>query len=986
MLLVQSGNPLAKEIQWASPGEGMDAAEPENRVEAAPMKAGMSSPPVDAWKAALGPNPDAAEALQELHVNDPPATMRLAETISSLPEAGRQFLNFDLKWELGRGAFGRVFLAEQTDLSHRRVVLKISTNMFGEAKTLAQLLHTNVVPIYSIHQQDTHQAVCMPFLGGTTVADVLKAIHQQGAVPASGKMLVSTLHDRQSTVPDSRLNKPTSSSKHASDHRSHRPGFGPNLAPLSPLEHEARVALSPVASRVLLDKLEGYSYVEAVLWIASRLADGLAHAHERGIVHRDLKPANILFTDEGQPMLLDFNLAEDVKLREQASAARLGGTLPYMSPEQLAAFQGPAPLLDARTDLYSLGLILFELLGGRFPFPHHRGSTKKILGPMVKDRLGPLPSLRTLNPAVSPAVEAIVHKCLQPDPDQRYGSARKLQEDLQRQLDHRPLLHAKNPSWRERASKWMTRHPRLSSSTTVGMVAAALLFTVGLGYWWQNERLRGFAARDQFDHFQTVVTDVQFLFNGSAGDGVRADQAIAKCQEALGQYQILNNSEWRTLPQVSYLPAEQQEQLDQDAALLLLYLARAKAMQAKIPNLDPEEQNKLVEQALGCNRLAEACLTVGATPAAVLGQRADLEELAGRRQQANQLRDQATVEKKPGPFAAFLTARENVVKGRFQDALPTLQELTRADPKNVHAWFLLARCHDGLAQDEEAIRAYTATMALWPRSNQVHFNRALAFLRRGAWKSAIADFDTALSLDPDHAETLLNRALAYHGLKDFRAAEADLTAALTAGASFTRVYYLRAKVRDDLGDARGAKLDREEGLRHPPTDEVSWTTRGFVNLSNPKEALADFDKALEINPRYLPALTNKAHVLGELLNRGQDSVLVLDQILELYPDHVASRASRGVLLARLGKREQAQKDAVEALRQRDDPATQYQVAGIYALTAQAHKEDFHKAVKLLTSALRNGFGHEWLDRDTDLDPIRHSPEFRRLIEAAKTLR
>ena len=101
--------------------------------------------------------------------------------------------------------------------------------------------------------------------------------------------------------------------------------------------------------------------------MASRLADGLAHAHERGILHRDLKPANILMTDEGQPMLLDFNLSEDSEVRPGAAAA-VGGTLPYMAPEHLEALRGGASP-DARSDLYSLGVILYELLTVRRPFP-----------------------------------------------------------------------------------------------------------------------------------------------------------------------------------------------------------------------------------------------------------------------------------------------------------------------------------------------------------------------------------------------------------------------------------------------------------------------------------------------------------------------------------------------------------------------------------------------------------------------------------------
>ena len=139
------------------------------------------------------------------------------------------------------------------------------------------------------------------------------------------------------------------------------------------------------------------SYEDAILWIGARLAAGLAHAHERGIIHRDLKPANILLTDDGEPMILDFNLAEDIKLRSSATA-KAGGTLPYMSPDQLTSYANPSVAVDGRSDIYSLGLILFQLLTGKFPFPMHRGRTADILPLMIKDRIGPVPELRLTIP------------------------------------------------------------------------------------------------------------------------------------------------------------------------------------------------------------------------------------------------------------------------------------------------------------------------------------------------------------------------------------------------------------------------------------------------------------------------------------------------------------------------------------------------------------------------------------------------------------
>src|SRR5262249_18374461 len=148
----------------------------------------------------------------------------------------------------------------------------------------------------------------------------------------------------------------------------------------------------------------------------ARLADGLAHAHERGIVHRDLKPANVLLTDEGQPMLLDFNLAADANDPAFTAAALVGGTLPYMAPEQLRALRdGPGGRpADARADLYALGLILHELLTGRHPFPVHRGAVERVVPLMALDRRGPPPSARPGNASVTPAADSILRRCLEP--------------------------------------------------------------------------------------------------------------------------------------------------------------------------------------------------------------------------------------------------------------------------------------------------------------------------------------------------------------------------------------------------------------------------------------------------------------------------------------------------------------------------------------------------------------------------------------------
>jgi serine/threonine protein kinase len=271
----------------------------------------------------------------------------------------------------------------------------------------------------------------MPYCGHTTLASVSVALRGQAALPASGQYLVQALQANKAEEP------------------------GPD-------------AECPPPSRAALKTLGRLTYVQAVLWLGARLADGLAHAHERGILHLDLKPANVLLGDDGQPILLDFNLAQDTKVRSTPAAAQPGGTLPYMAPEQIDAFRSSKPAgagrhsLDGRADLYALGTLLFELLSGRLPFEALRGPIDEVLPRLQEQRRQPPPSLRAANPAVSPAVEAIVRRCLEPDRERRYPSARALAEDLDRHLDDLPLRHTREPSRCERLSKWARRHPCLT--------------------------------------------------------------------------------------------------------------------------------------------------------------------------------------------------------------------------------------------------------------------------------------------------------------------------------------------------------------------------------------------------------------------------------------------------------------------------------------------------------------------------------------------
>jgi serine/threonine protein kinase/Flp pilus assembly protein TadD len=915
-------------------------------------------------------------AERERALSDAEAVSLWQDAASSLPDAGTEFIGFYLVGELGRGAFGRVYLARQGDLAGRLVALKVASGLAAESHTLAQLQHPNIVPIYSYHRAGPFQAVCMPYLGGTTLAQVVHDLKKRASVPSSGKELRSTLTRGKvetSVGSGSRGPAPAPVDAPPASAVATETGAGP----------EPRTDGSPEGWA----RLDGLPYVEAVLALGGQLADGLAHAHHRGILHRDLKPANVLLTDDGRPMLLDFNLAEDTKLRHCAERAQIGGTLPYMAPEQMAAFFHASGTLDAKCDLYGLGVILFELLTGRHPFPVHKGPPGVTVPLMLADRADP-PALRALNPAVSWGAESIIRKCLAPDPTRRYQSAEELREDIDRHLANRPLAHAAEPSRRERAKKWARRHPRLASSGTVAALAAALLVLVCGTAVYARERTRAVEARGRFADHQTAFRDAQTFLDDHTRSRARLDEGLEKLRAVLGGYGVPENAgagdAWRSAAVLRYLPESDRERVRGDIGEAFFLMAQV-ALQKATAATDDAERTALFEHADRWNALAE-CYGGDRLPRAVREQRAALAEFRDDRALAEQLRRE--VEATPLVLARdlYLAGSQLTRRGHHRDALRHLQRATQLDPENFSAWFLRGTAHLALEEDELAAMCFGACVALRPDFAPAWMNRAYALFRLRQYEQARGDYDRALELDPKLTEAHVQRGELREATGDRAGAIADYTRALDTGTAPARVYFKRATARYYKKDFSGWKADRAAGLKIIPTDELSWVARAENRREeDPKAALADVDEALKINPWSVAGLQLKAAILSEGLNRPAEALAVLNRGVELHPDCVALRAGRGVLLARAGQRDAALRDARDALRRSTRPSNLYQLGCIYALTAKTHPDDKREALNLLWGGLKTGFALDLVDIDTDLDAIRNDKDFKDLVRDARAL-
>ena len=452
--------------------------------------------------------------------------------------SGRAFGSYRLLDEIGRGGVGVVYDAVQDPLG-RHVALKLLSDSLQhhpqavarfrrEGGMLARLRHPHIVQVYDAGVEDGVPFHAMERIDGVSLQELLAQLAGHDATSCTGDSLAEAMiaamaakaseaPDRNDTAPNNPApnnttpNNPTPNTTDRNNTKRNNTNREDPDREDTGREHTRR-------EQTIGAKLRARSHAEAAVRLCYSIADALATAHREGILHRDVKPANILLRRDGTAMLSDFGLARDIREPGLTQAGGFVGTPFYVSPEQAA---GHAASVDVRSDLFSLAVVLYELLVLARPF---EGETTEVVLAKVR-QVDPHALLKTAT-ALPADLLAVLERALQRRPEDRYDSMATFAGELAAILELRPV-QARRQGWAQRAWQVVRRHPRQSATWTALTISIVVAASLWLHLANQQSRIDAGFAKEVLPQVEQHLDLAMLEAEGRSWDAAKMHVAAA---------------------------------------------------------------------------------------------------------------------------------------------------------------------------------------------------------------------------------------------------------------------------------------------------------------------------------------------------------------------------------------------------------------------------------------------------------------------------
>ncbi|MHC4971515.1 MAG: tetratricopeptide repeat protein [Planctomycetota bacterium] len=805
-------------------------------------------------------------------------------------QPGRELGDFQIGRELGRGGMGVVYEAQQLSLN-RHVALKVLPfaavmdprqlqRFKNEAQAAANLHHTHIVPVYSTGCERGVHYYAMQYIEGPTIAEVIEQLKTTAGrdVPPSSASALEAITSGKST------------------------------------------------------QTEGYCRSVARLGIQA--AEALDHAHQQGVVHRDIKPANLIVDAGGHLWITDFGLASFSSNPGLTMTGDIVGTVRYMSPEQALAKRVP---VDHRTDIYSLGITLYELLTlkGAFEGDDPHCVIQEIAFKEPK-------SARSLNPAVPDELETILIKAMAKSPDERYVTAQDLANDLDRYLENRPI-HAKRPGILSRTGKWARRHTAMVVAAAAAMLLIAAGAAVATALVWREKERAEDAYLSETEERRRAEANLQLAV--TALDEIYLDEAesVPKLRAHLSQDLLERGLKFYEGFAV------------QNAGSSAAAIATARA----------HHSAGLIYRRLGRTQLADKALSTaldglrrlirrdpGLAPAHY--QLGNVLSTKGRFHDAIEAYREAIRVKPDFHEAHYNLGNALHQSGEVEDAIAEFREAIRLKPEFAEARTNLGNCLRECGQVEDAIAAYREAIRVKPDLHEAHFSLGGALAIKGRFDEAIAAYREGIRLKPELAEAHFQLAHAFDKQGRINKAIAAYREAIRLKDDYAEARTNLGFVLHRSGEVEDAIAEYREAIRLKPELAEAHSNLGaaFRQSGQVEDAIAEYREAIRLKPDYFEARYNLGLAFAAK-GRLDEAIAAYREAIRLKPDYFEARYNLGLALATKGRLDEAIAAYREVIRLKPDHVRAHNaLAWLRATAVDEHVRDVNEAVTLAARAVK----------------------------------